>query len=231
VYTGHGGRDINTGKQVTDQELTRQNLALAISCQQGLPVRVIRGRTHSSPHAPEEGYRYDGLYRVEDYWREKGRSGFFVWRFRMRKINTNSMDQFELQDNLVQEDQPEYNSPKRVQTRISRIVRDTELSKAIKELYDFTCQVCGLRIETNAGPYAEAAHIQPLGTPHNGPDVLSNILCLCPNHHVAFDFGGFTILDDFELLGIEGTLTVHPKHRIDRAFLAYHRVHRYEEKW
>lgn len=47
VYTGHGGRDQNSGKQVLDQELTRQNLALAISCQQGLPVRVIKGGRNS----------------------------------------------------------------------------------------------------------------------------------------------------------------------------------------
>jgi hypothetical protein len=37
------GRDPESGKQVTDQELVRNNLALALSCQKGLPVRVIRG--------------------------------------------------------------------------------------------------------------------------------------------------------------------------------------------
>lgn len=35
IYTGHGGRDQSSGKQVTDQELVRQNLALAISCSRG----------------------------------------------------------------------------------------------------------------------------------------------------------------------------------------------------
>ncbi|WP_209280411.1 YDG/SRA domain-containing protein [Neolewinella marina] len=75
VYTGHGGRDISSGKQVTDQDMIRGNLALALSCQRGLPVRVIRGYTNLSSHAPQEGYRYDGLFRVEEYWKEKGRSG------------------------------------------------------------------------------------------------------------------------------------------------------------
>lgn len=63
-YTGHGGRDPKSGKQVTNQELIRQNLALALNCQRGLPVRVIRGSNLDSEHAPKEGYRYDGLYRV-----------------------------------------------------------------------------------------------------------------------------------------------------------------------
>ncbi|WP_406603762.1 HNH endonuclease [Neolewinella aquimaris] len=27
----------------------------------------------------------------------------------------------------------------------------------------------------------------PLGAPHNGPEDLSNLLCLCPNYHVKFD--------------------------------------------
>jgi putative restriction endonuclease len=46
VYTGHGGQDQISKKQIADQELTRQNLALAVSMQQGLPVRVVRGSTH-----------------------------------------------------------------------------------------------------------------------------------------------------------------------------------------
>ena len=72
IYTGHGGRDLSSGKQVTNQELVRGNLALAESCKNGLPVRVIRGAHKKSNIAPEEGYRYDGLFRVEDYWKEKG---------------------------------------------------------------------------------------------------------------------------------------------------------------
>ena len=51
-----------------------------------LPVRVIRGARHPSPYAPVAGYRYDGLYMVEHYWREIGKSGFYIWRFRLRKI-------------------------------------------------------------------------------------------------------------------------------------------------
>ncbi len=230
VYTGHGGRDQNTGKQVTDQELTRQNLALAISCQQGLPVRVIRGTTHKSKFSPLHGYRYDGLYRIEEYSKTKGKSGYLVWKFKMRKLNFETSENFIFQDKKTNEDDSQDSLPQRIETRISRIIRDTKLSKKVKEMYGFKCQVCGTRINTNSGYYAEGAHIKPLGTPHNGPDKISNIICLCPNHHVKFDFGGFTILDNFELLGEPGILKVNPKHDLNIEFFKYHREHKYDEK-
>lgn len=64
VYTGQGGRDPNTGLQISDQELTRGNLALAKSCDAGLPVRVVRGAGGDPAFSPRNGYRYDGLYFV-----------------------------------------------------------------------------------------------------------------------------------------------------------------------
>jgi putative restriction endonuclease len=70
LYTGHGGNDAETHKQVADQELTRQNLALAVSCDRGLPVRVVRGAGGDPTHSPASGYRYDGLFYIEMYWRE-----------------------------------------------------------------------------------------------------------------------------------------------------------------
>jgi len=79
-------------------------------------------------------------------------------------------------------------------------------------------------LESLAGPYAEAAHIRPLGDPHNGPDTPDNILCLCPNHHVLFDHG-VGIGEDLSLLGAEGRLTVHPSHNINEAHLRYRREH------
>jgi predicted restriction endonuclease len=38
IYTGHGGRDPNSGKQVEDQQLTRGNLALAKNETLGIPA-------------------------------------------------------------------------------------------------------------------------------------------------------------------------------------------------
>lgn len=78
----------------------------------------------------------------------------------------------------------------------------------------------------SAGRYAEAAHINPLGKPHNGPDVEGNILCLCPNHHVMFDNGVFTIADDLALMGINGNLKVLDMHKINVKNVVYHRNHK-----
>jgi putative restriction endonuclease len=85
IYTGHGGNDPATKKQVADQELTRQNLALAQSHENNLPVRVVRGAKLRSAFSPVQGYRYDGLYYVERYWSEPGKSGFLVWRFKLSR--------------------------------------------------------------------------------------------------------------------------------------------------
>jgi 5-methylcytosine-specific restriction endonuclease McrA len=106
---------------------------------------------------------------------------------------------------------------------ISRIVRDTKQASSIKRLYNHACQVCGLVLHTSVGPYAEAAHIVPLGQPFNGSDTIDNILCLCPNHHVLFDYGAFSIGDSLFLVGLQGKLSVHPQHSINKEYLKHHR--------
>ena len=83
LYTGQGARDRISGRQAGDQLMRGSNLALARSCDERLPVRVIRRANPHSPYAPAAGYRYDGLYLIERYWRDLGRSGFVIWRFRL----------------------------------------------------------------------------------------------------------------------------------------------------
>lgn len=221
IYTGHGGRDLQTGQQIHDQPFTRGNRALALSKQNSLPVRVIRGSNHSSRYAPPFGYSYDGLYAVEKFWHEPGRSGFEIWRFRLVKIPEKVTAGQE-----VREEPAEYSVPRRQELRTSRIVRDSARARKIKALYKHRCQMCGTRLECPAGPYSEAAHVRPLGAPHNGPDTEDNILCLCPNHHVLFDNGAISIADDLSLTGDDSSfLTAHRDHRINHDYLAYHREH------
>jgi putative restriction endonuclease len=90
IYTGQGGRDDKTGEHVNNQTLVRQNLELAINRVLELPVRVVRGHGLASSFSPKEGYRYDGLYWVEDHWKERGKSGYLVWRFKLVKRNQNT---------------------------------------------------------------------------------------------------------------------------------------------
>lgn len=184
-------------------------------------MRVIRGANHRSRYSPAQGYRYDGLYNVVKYWKKRGKSGFDVWLFRLEKIEETTVTV----QSEVKEELPLYSKASRAETTHFRIVRDVNLANKIKELYNFQCQVCNVALTTNAGLYAEAAHIRPLGEPHNGPDTLDNLLCLCPNHHTMFDFGGFAIDDDFSLLGISGKLTVTSGHSISIEFINYQREH------
>lgn len=218
TYTGQGGRDPNTGQQIADQDLTRGNAALAVSHSQGSPVRVIRGPKLRSQFAPAAGYRYDGLYFVERYWEDVGRSGFRIWRYRLRR-----------DDGTRAPWQPPAMPPAgpapRVSGTIQRLVRNTVIGQRVKELHNYRCQVCGTRLETPAGPYAEAAHIQPLGRPHDGPDIEGNLLCLCPNHHVLFDDGAFGVADDFTLIGLAGKLRMVSGHSLQAVFFEYHRRH------
>lgn len=115
-------------------------------------------------------------------------------------------------------------APRR-ETTVLRIVRDTKQARRIKELYDYRCQMCGVRLDGLAGPYAEAAHIRPLGAPHHGPDTPENILCLCPNHHVLLDHGGVGIGEDLSLVGEQGRLEVHSRHRVSEEHIRYRREH------
>lgn len=231
IYTGHGGRDKN-GRHVKDQELLKGNLALVRSQLDGLPVRVVRGADRRNKFAPASGYRYDGLFRIESHWHEIGAAGFKVWRFKLVQDGVMPLDPPDTPD------EPEPGGPngpnkrptKRTTVTVQRVVRDTALSRKVKKQYDHSCQVCSLRISTSSGPYAEAAHIRPLGAPHDGPDTADNIICLCPNHHTMFDLGIFTIANDFTLIGINGTLYVHDKHSISSAHLEYHRDCFYEVK-
>jgi len=85
LYTGQGGRDPKTGSQILDQQLTRGNLGLYNSMQEGLCVRVIRG--FQVEHGPVEGYRYDGLYLVKRAFQETSIDGPLVWRFELRKLD------------------------------------------------------------------------------------------------------------------------------------------------
>lgn len=110
-----------------------------------------------------------------------------------------------------------------------RVIRDTKVAVAVKTLYNSACQVCGTAVVTGDGLYAEGAHIRPLGKPHHGPDVVENILCLCPNHHAAFDRGGIYIDDDLGVRDANGTflssLKVVAQHHIDANHVTYHRIH------
>lgn len=219
IYTGHGGRSGSTKAQTEDQVLERGNLALAKSCIDGLPVRVIRGASPSSKFAPDSGYRYDGLYKVDAYWSEHGREGFLVWRFRLI-----AMDAFIRPIHANTDKAP----VARQSIMVQRLIRSSKHAQYIKELYSHICQACGIHLQVPGGHYAEGAHIRPLGQPHNGPDEIENILCLCPNDHTLLDLGALYIDDDWNVINRHGKtkprkLSIKAEHNINAEHIRYQR--------
>ena len=70
---------------------------------------------------------------------------------------------------------------------VTRAVRNTSTVRRLKDLYGDKCQVCGRVIQVMQDRrYSEAHHLRPLGL--GGDDGPSNMLVLCPTHHVEFDY-------------------------------------------
>lgn len=86
VYTGQGGNDLLGRKcQIKDQVMERGNLALKNCMEQSVTIRVVRGHQSKSSYVGKV-YTYDGLYKVVNYWAEKGISGFTVYKFRLKRL-------------------------------------------------------------------------------------------------------------------------------------------------
>jgi len=222
LYTGQGGRDEKTGKQTSNQEFIRGNKGLQLSYEYSLPVRVTRG--HQIVNGPSQGYRYDGLYYVTKVERVRGKSGYFVCRFHLR--SEDSIDT--LESKLKESFKPSYKSPDRKSYTVHKIKRKSSLGEKIKEIYEYKCQICNVFLKTPIGAISIGAHIRGLGRPHNGPDTIENMLCLCPNHHDQFDSYSFYIdSSSYKVVGLDDygnkVITVSKKHHIGKEFLDYHR--------
>ncbi len=109
--------------------------------------------------------------------------------------------------------------------------RDRKKAAVLKQHYDNTCMFCGTRLQiTYDGYYSEAAHIKGLGEPHNGPDKISNMLVLCPNHHLQFDRGVLRLYKEGASYRIKSKIKGDPlhgkaialTHPVDEDFIKYH---------
>lgn len=120
--------------------------------------------------------------------------------------------------------------PPTIDSRIIRRIRDTSMSQSLKKVYTNHCQVCGDTIVTGINDYySEAHHLKPLGKPHFGPDIISNLIVLCPNHHAEFDAKSISLNPDTLLIEhiykrnqfINNRLKL-SLHTIDIKFIKYH---------
>lgn len=215
LYTGDGGRDPETRRQITDQKLIRGNLGLYNSWISGFPVRVVRG--HQVELGPLSGYRYDGLYKVVNAFRQKSIDGPLIWRFKMeRELGIEVNRQKDIQSLPAV-------APRRVTTTQQRIVRNTAIISGLKSIYNDVCQLCGFRINLHEGRgYSEGAHVIPLS--EGGPDTRDNILILCPNHHVMLDKGIINLSMDgsWSTKDSSGMVKFLRKHRLSDDSISWH---------
>ncbi|XP_061999814.1 histone-lysine N-methyltransferase, H3 lysine-9 specific SUVH1 [Rosa rugosa] len=87
IYSGQGGNTNNKDKQVavSDQKLERGNLALERSLQRGNEVRVIRGLKDDTT-LNSKVYVYDGLYKIQESWTERGKSGGNMFKYKLVRV-------------------------------------------------------------------------------------------------------------------------------------------------
>ena len=104
--------------------------------------------------------------------------------------------------------------------KTERIIRDTKVTNWVKKLYNNHCQICGTTIELfDNKNYSEGHHIVPLN--HNGHDVINNLLCVCPNHHIQLDYGAIKI----------EKLMIKKGHNIDNEYVKYHNENIYKKSY
>jgi putative restriction endonuclease len=131
IYTGHGGNDPATKRQVADQHLTAPgNAGLVRSQLDGLPVRVIRGAGGDPGYSPPSGFRYDGVFRVEDHWNKPGQDGFRIWQFRLVRLDPTAVEGEQLTGGPVA----------RVTTTVQRQVRNSAVIEQVKRWYKYAAR-------------------------------------------------------------------------------------------
>src|SRR4051812_17403585 len=126
-----GAATLTRERRSRTRTLDRGNLALVTSHRNGLPVRVVRGPKLRSPFGPTAGYRYDGRYFVELFWPGAGKSGFGVGRYLLVR-DAPPPPVWAVTSEIV-----DANAPPRVETTVQRIVRNTAVAQAVKQLHDY----------------------------------------------------------------------------------------------
>ena len=123
----------------------------------------------------------------------------------------------------------DYEIPDERTSETTRKIRNTAIVNNLKQRYNYRCQICGERRKQSKDDYyAEGHHLKPLSD--GGPDDVRNIIILCPNHHVDFDFGMVKVdPDSLEINHYyedeEKEIKFQPGHDIDNKFLEYNNNH------
>ncbi|MEV0175313.1 YDG/SRA domain-containing protein [Streptomyces sp. NPDC050803] len=243
-YKEHGVTKLKRSQSWEHQD----NAALKLSYERDHLIRVFRGRKGDKRYSPVQGYRYDGLYEITDIRTATSKSPapdgseIKICQFDLQRVPEPLQETTDLERHTIkalkeaeEEREQEWEAEGAPVVRsswVQRQVRDSALIRRIKAMYDHECQTCGLRLVGADGrPYSEGAHIKPLGKPHYGPDVESNVLCLCANCHVLLDIGAIAIARDWSIVkraglfgvNLRSKLNIDRTHKVHEEYLQYHR--------
>jgi len=98
----------------------------------------------------------------------------------------------------IDEEPASYQRPV-IEQIVHRPFREAAFATRVKEAYDNTCAMTGLKIINGGGrPEVQAAHIRPVA--HRGPDSVRNGLALSGTVHWMFDRGLISVDDDGRIL-------------------------------
>lgn len=146
---------------------------------------------------------------------------------------------FDAQAEAVEEEIAIFERPI-LQQVVERPFRDILFAKQVRNAYDGTCAMTGLKLINGGGRCEiEAAHIRPVGSGHNGPDSIRNGIALSRTFHWMFDRGVVSLTDDYQILLAEKLISDQVRRMINpsgsillpesklarphRQFLQYHR--------
>jgi len=174
----------------------------------------------------------EGFTPNVEHWQQQGLQAFLEWRDRYyQAISEPAADVDQEILELLERRTSERSGPaQRQRMVVPRIIRDSALGRFLKSLYQSHCQICSFSFRLPRGiRYAECHHLRPLGQPHTGPDIQTNMVVLCPNHHAMMDYGVIAIHpDDLAVRSMEHDSPDHRKpldaqrHPLAREFLEYH---------
>lgn len=104
----------------------------------------------------------------------------------------------DLEDYILNEPEVQYKTLK-IETEEDMYVRGGLFKKLVPKVYNNTCCITGMRLESTFGHcFIDACHIVPFCVSHN--DKVNNGLALCPNLHRAFDRGLIAIDHDYRVI-------------------------------
>ncbi len=104
----------------------------------------------------------------------------------------------DLEGFILNEPKVEYKTIK-IETEEDVFVRGGLFKKLVPKVYNNTCCITGMRLESTFGHnFIDACHIVPFSISHN--DKVNNGIALCPNLHRAFDRGLITVDDNYKVV-------------------------------